>query len=211
MVKRVWKAARLGELVKWGTGSGGSERTFAGNEPPNKPIDPRIVYPWMVLQIDKRQWRIDCITGNIEIPEPALRRATNTRTSYYAPLESGSSFDIPLTLDLWRKFGTRRENDIDVERILFRQFSYFRVSWTWHILFKLFRQRNEIHIFSAFDQLINKKWKRILLLYARIFIGQRLMDESLNYCDCWRMIAQVKLRNGVYTNPFGRATTVAAQ
>lgn len=111
MVKRVWKAARLGELVKWGTGSGGSERTFAGNEPPNKPIDPRIVYPWMVLQIDKRQWRIDCITGNIEIPEPALRRATNTRTSYHAPLESGSSFDIPLTLDLWRKFGTRRENE----------------------------------------------------------------------------------------------------
>lgn len=111
----------MGELVKSGTGSRGNERTFAGNEPPNKPRSIGIVYPWMVLQIDKRQRRIDCITGNIEIPPPASRRAMNTRTSRYAS-ESGSSFDIPVTLIARGGNLEQERSDIDIEWIERRRF-----------------------------------------------------------------------------------------
>lgn len=95
-----------------------------------------IVYPWMVLQIDKRQRRIDCITGNIEIPPQALRRAMNTRTSRYAS-ESGSSFDIPVTLitgggNLVREYRYRvnRERERRIEKDSGQNsFSFNFLSW----------------------------------------------------------------------------------
>lgn len=152
----------MGELVKSGTGSRGNERTFAGNEPPNKPRSIGIVYPWMVLQIDKRQRRIDCITGNIEIPPPASRRAMNTRTSRYAS-ESGSSFDIPVTLIARGGNLERERNDIDIEwierrirdRILFHSIFLLVIFNSYRIVrkYKYISIDIEIYIilFSPFD------------------------------------------------------------
>ena len=70
-IRRAWFSRTL-------AGSRGNERTFAGI---SRSIG--IVYPWMVLPIDKRRQRIDCITGNIEIPTRSnvnSTRAVNTGT-----------------------------------------------------------------------------------------------------------------------------------
>lgn len=167
-----WKAVRLGELVKSGTGSRGNERTFAGNEPPNKPRSIGIVYPWMVLQIDKRQRRIDCITGNIEIPPPASRRAMNTRTSRYAS-ESGSSFDIPVTLIARGGNLERERNDIDIEwmerrrfgtEFFFIQFSYWLFLIVTYVNINIYPSilRFILYFFPLsiiIRRLVNKEWK----------------------------------------------------
>lgn len=81
---RLDRRSRLGEprLVRR-RDQRGNERTFAGNEPPYKPIERNC------LSVDgddrsiKRRQRIDCITGNIEIPTRSnvnSTRAVNTRT-----------------------------------------------------------------------------------------------------------------------------------